>query len=63
VPTESAYANTFLIGAGLCLVAGVIAYAVPGRGLSAPRETPEEREFEIEEGELAAAGLQHLERD
>jgi MFS family permease len=63
VPTESAFAKTFAVGAGLCLLAGVIAYAVPGRGLNAPAETPEEREREIEEGELAAAGLQRLERD
>jgi MFS family permease len=58
VPTESAYSKTFAVGAALCLVAAVIAYVVPGRQLDAPNETAEEREFEIEEGELAAAGLQ-----
>jgi MFS family permease len=63
VPTESAYAKTFALGAGLCLVAAVVAYVVPGRGLNAPDETSEEHELEVEEGELAAAGLQRLERD
>ena len=44
--------------------AAVIAYVVPGRGLNALEETPEERELEVEEGELGAAGLQRLiERD
>jgi MFS family permease len=58
VPTESAYSTTFAVGAGLCLLAAAIAYAVPGRELNASDETAQEREFEIEEGELAAAGLQ-----
>jgi hypothetical protein len=62
VPTADAYSKTFAVGAGLCLVAAAVAYIVPGRTLSAPPETPEEHELEVEEGELASAGLQRLER-
>ena len=36
VPTESAYSKTFAVGAVLCLVAAVIAYAVPAAS-STPR--------------------------
>ena len=62
VPTADAYSKTFAVGAALCLVAGAVAYIVPGRTQSAPPDTPEEHELEVEEGELASAGLQRLER-
>ena len=59
VPTESAYSSTFAIGAGLCLAAAAVAWVVPGNSLEGPRRAaPKTAELEVEEGELAAAGLE-----
>jgi predicted MFS family arabinose efflux permease len=63
VPDASAYSSTFAIGACLCVLAAVVAWVLPGHSLSAPRPDPRFDEREIEEGELAAAGLQRLEDD
>ncbi len=63
MPDASAYSSTFAIGACLCLLAAVVAWVLPGHTLSAPRPDPRFDEREIEEGELAAAGLQRLEDD
>ncbi len=62
-PTSDAYASTFLVGAGLCLATAVLAWLLPGRTLAAPAHDPELESDEraIEEGELAAAGLERLE--
>jgi MFS family permease len=61
-PTASAYSSTLLVGAGLCVVAAAVAWLVPGRslGASARRSDREADEHAIEEGEIAAAGLQRL---
>jgi MFS family permease len=59
-PTSDAYASTFAIGAGLCLITAAIAWVLPGGSLPPVRE---DRERAIEEGELGAAGLQRLEAD
>jgi MFS family permease len=60
VPTESAYSSTFLVGAALCLEAAGVAWVLPGRALDGPDVTrgADSDEIEIEEGELAAAGLE-----
>jgi predicted MFS family arabinose efflux permease len=57
VPGTDAYRATFAIGAALCLVAAAVAWLVPGRTAFAP-PSPEDDEFAVEEGELAAAGLE-----
>jgi MFS family permease len=66
-PTAAAYSSTFAVGAGLCLLAAAIAWVLPGDGLTAPVPSPaaahDADERAIEEGELAAAGLQRLEDD
>lgn len=63
VPTTDTYKSTFAIGAGLCVLAAVVAWVLPGRTLGPARTTPDPAADEraIEEGELAAAGLQRLE--
>lgn len=50
--TPSSYTKVFLVGAGLCLVAALVAYVLPG---DAPLSVDDERS--VEEGELGAAGL------
>jgi MFS family permease len=60
--TPSAYSSTFLIGAGLCAATAVIAWIMPGRTpVPAVVDDPAADELAIEEGELAAAGLERLE--
>jgi MFS family permease len=51
-PSPEAYTKVFLVGAGLCLLAALVAYLLPG---DAPFD--HDRELEVEEGERAAAGL------
>ena len=60
----SAYSSTFLVGAALCLLAAAVAWLVPGRELDgvATERDPATEALEVAEGELAAAGLQRLER-
>jgi hypothetical protein len=68
-PTPAAYSSTFVVGAGLCLLAAVVAWVLPGDRLAPPAAAPAPSpararaadERAIEEGELAAAGLQRLE--
>jgi MFS family permease len=62
-PTMGAYSSTFLVGTVLCLITAAIAWLVPGRSLGAAPVAAELQSDEraIEEGELAAAGLERLE--
>lgn len=62
LPTSAAYSKTFLVGAIACVAAAVLAWIVPGDTLTAPSPSAEDDERAVEEGELAAAGLQVLER-
>lgn len=60
IPTGDAYAKTFVIGAAICLVAAVAAWALTG-DLGPGVEEDDERT--VEEGEVGAAGLPMLEDD
>src|SRR6201999_176823 len=60
VPTGDAYAKTFVIGAAICLVAAVAAWALTG-DLGAAAGEDDARV--VEEGEVGAAGLPLLEED
>ncbi|MEA2282518.1 MAG: hypothetical protein QOK21_3125 [Solirubrobacteraceae bacterium] len=62
-PASSSYTSTFAVGAGLCLIAAGMAWLLPGSTLVArvPGSTRALDERAIEEGELAAAGLERLE--
>jgi MFS family permease len=58
--SSAAYNKTFAVGALLCLVAAAVAWVLPGRSVTAPvADAPVvvRDERDIEEGELAAAGL------
>ncbi len=61
-PTPDDYGTVFLAGAALCLVAAAVAWIVPGHSLDARPATslrdPVADERAVEEGELAAAGLE-----
>jgi MFS family permease len=59
VPGLDAFRATFAIGAALCLLAAAVAWLLPGRDAFTPGAFDDE--LAIEEGELAAAGLQRLE--
>jgi hypothetical protein len=60
-PGTGDYAEVLLVGAVLCALAALVAWLVPGRALGDPaRRSVEADEDAIEEGELAAAGLQRL---
>ena len=64
LPTPDDYGHVFLVGAALCVVAAAVAWAVPGHALDGPATADagaldaDAAEYEIEEGELAAAGLE-----
>lgn len=60
LPTSAAYSKTFLVGAIACVAAAVLAWIVPGDTLTAPERSAKGDERAVEEGELAAAGLQVL---
>lgn len=60
MPTAGAYQNTALVAAGLGVAAALVAWLLPGRQAVAPA-SPDLEAFEIEEGILAAAGLEDLE--
>lgn len=59
IPTLEAYRATALTGAGLGVLTAVVAWLLTGRAAPAASEPcPELVDYEIEEGELAAAGLE-----
>ena len=58
LPSTGAYSKTFLVGACLCLVAAVVAWAMTP---AAALDRADDDIRAIEEGELAAAGLPMLE--
>jgi predicted MFS family arabinose efflux permease len=60
-PTADAYSHTFLVGAGVCVIAAAAAWALTGN-LGAPATAPDDERV-IEEGEVGAAGLPMLEED
>jgi MFS family permease len=59
IPTSDAYSKTFLIGAGICLLAAGVAWALTG-GIGAAASAGQD-ERAVEEGEVGAAGLPMLE--
>ncbi len=59
-PTLGAYHGTALVAAGLGIATAVIGWLLPGRSLPVDHELDE---VAIEEGSLAASGLERLERD
>jgi len=62
VPTAGAYSDTFLVGAGGCVLAGLAAWLLTGNLTNeGERLTPADEERAVEEGEVAAAGLPLLE--
>jgi MFS family permease len=60
VPTLGSYQATALVAAGLGVVTALVAWLLPGAQLVAPAD-PDLEAFEVEEGMLAAAGLEDLE--
>lgn len=58
--TPGDYGHVFLAGAALCVLAAAVAWWVPGDALSGPAPVADAArvEYEVEEGELAAAGLE-----
>jgi MFS family permease len=58
-PVSGAYRATFVVGAGVCLLAAVISWVLPGR--TPRRGGPRIARLEREEGVVATAGLELLE--
>jgi MFS family permease len=58
-PISSAYRATFVVAAGVCVLAAVISWVLPGR--TAPVRAPRVERLEQEEGVAGAAGLELLE--
>ncbi|HZO36802.1 MAG TPA: hypothetical protein VFB41_07995, partial [Solirubrobacteraceae bacterium] len=58
-PTEAAYRSTFLVGAALCMLASLLAWALPGGATFARAgdHDPGLGALEAADGELAASGL------
>lgn len=58
VPTLDAYRSTALVGFGLSILTALVAWLLPGR--SAPARSEDLDALEVEDGMLAAAGLEDL---
>ncbi len=64
IPTADAYSDTFLVGAVGCLLAALAAWLLTGNIATERATPPVDLDIRvIEEGEVAAAGLQMLEED
>jgi MFS family permease len=58
LPTESGFAIALWVGAGLCVVAAVVAWVVPGRTVAPAVPDPRElTAFDAEDAELGTAGV------
>ena len=62
LPGESGFSTALAVGAGLCLVAALVAWVLPGPVRSAGAEPEEVRELEVEDAELATGGMSGLTR-
>ncbi|HTI35466.1 MAG TPA: MFS transporter [Miltoncostaea sp.] len=62
LPEESGFSTALVVGAGLCLAAAVIAWALPGPAPADGGESEELRELEVEDAELATGGMAGLTR-
>jgi MFS family permease len=58
-PVSGAYRATFVVAAGVCVLAAVISWVLPGHAVMHPE--PRVERFEQEEGVVATAGLELLE--
>jgi MFS family permease len=58
-PVSGAYRATFVVAAGVCVLAAVISWVLPGHAVMRPE--PRVERFEQEEGVVATAGLELLE--
>jgi hypothetical protein len=57
LPTEAGFVTAVVVGAGLCVAAGAMAWLLPGSAPAPGQETDELRELEVEDAELGTSGL------